>query len=234
MIAALGDWLKQIIVMVLIATFVELILPGKSMERYVKVVVSLFLLLAILTPIIQLLRSDFDLDFNLDMNPSAQQAGAQAASVLGVMQQGEELRKTQEQQAFALLEHRTGQLMAKELEGHFPVQVAKIEVEAGLDSLGEAELRRINLVIAIYNQLDSRWEEKEQQLETADSIVSIKPIEPIEPIYIDIQLDDQSARGSALSQSHAAHAEQLMDDIKAWLSSRWTVAVSSIQIAMAE
>lgn len=54
----LGGWLREIILIVLIATFVELLLPSKSMERYARLVLSLLVLLTILNPVISLLKGD--------------------------------------------------------------------------------------------------------------------------------------------------------------------------------
>ena len=41
----LGGWLKSVIMVVLFATFVDLILPGKALERYARLVLSLLILL---------------------------------------------------------------------------------------------------------------------------------------------------------------------------------------------
>ena len=58
----IGDTLKTIILVILLAVFVDLIIPGKAMQRYVKVVISLFILMTILQPVLQLLHTDFNLE----------------------------------------------------------------------------------------------------------------------------------------------------------------------------
>ena len=58
---ALAAWLKQIIVVVLLATFIDLLLPNRTMQRYVKLVVSLFILMTILTPVMQLFGTSANL-----------------------------------------------------------------------------------------------------------------------------------------------------------------------------
>lgn len=37
----LSDWLKSIIMVILLATFVDILLPNQTMQRYVKTVISL-------------------------------------------------------------------------------------------------------------------------------------------------------------------------------------------------
>ncbi|MED4609729.1 stage III sporulation protein AF, partial [Paenibacillus validus] len=58
----LSGWLKSVVLVILIATFVDLLLPNQSMQRYVKTVISMFLLLTLLQPLLSLLRSDAALD----------------------------------------------------------------------------------------------------------------------------------------------------------------------------
>jgi stage III sporulation protein AF len=52
LIAMLTDWIKYIIFVVLFASFLELLLPSSSMQRFVRVIMGLFIMLAILNPII--------------------------------------------------------------------------------------------------------------------------------------------------------------------------------------
>ncbi|WP_245754940.1 stage III sporulation protein AF [Pelosinus propionicus] len=48
----LTDWIKNIIFVVLFASFLELLLPSSNMRRFVRVIMGLFIMLAILNPII--------------------------------------------------------------------------------------------------------------------------------------------------------------------------------------
>jgi len=57
-VAWLSDWLRDIIAVILLAVFVELLLPNKAMQRYARLVVGLFILLTILSPILKLIQSD--------------------------------------------------------------------------------------------------------------------------------------------------------------------------------
>ncbi|MCL6445543.1 MAG: stage III sporulation protein AF [Alicyclobacillus sp.] len=56
---ALGAWLKQIILIVMLAVFTDLLLPSKSMQRYVRTVLGLAIIAAILQPIVPMLRKDW-------------------------------------------------------------------------------------------------------------------------------------------------------------------------------
>lgn len=52
LIALFTDWVKYIVFVVLFASFLELLLPSSSMQRFVRVIMGLFIMLAILNPII--------------------------------------------------------------------------------------------------------------------------------------------------------------------------------------
>lgn len=59
----LADWITNIILFILLATVIEMLLPNSSMQKYVKMVVGLLLIVIILTPLFQLLTQDFEQTF---------------------------------------------------------------------------------------------------------------------------------------------------------------------------
>ncbi|UOE95919.1 stage III sporulation protein AF [Alkalihalobacillus sp. LMS39] len=54
----LTDWLTNIILLILLATIIELLLPNSSMQRYVKMVVGLLLLVVLLNPVLSIFSKD--------------------------------------------------------------------------------------------------------------------------------------------------------------------------------
>ncbi|MDE5412252.1 stage III sporulation protein AF [Alkalihalobacterium chitinilyticum] len=56
----LTDWLTNIIIFILLATILELLLPNSSMQRYVKMVVGLLLLVIILNPLLSIFSKDIN------------------------------------------------------------------------------------------------------------------------------------------------------------------------------
>lgn len=57
MIAEVTEWVKSIVMVVMFATFLEFLLPASSMQRFVRVIMGLFIMLAILNPLINVLHS---------------------------------------------------------------------------------------------------------------------------------------------------------------------------------
>lgn len=57
MMAEITEWVKSIVMVVLFATFLEFLLPASSMQRFVRVIMGLFIMLSILNPLIHVLHS---------------------------------------------------------------------------------------------------------------------------------------------------------------------------------
>ncbi len=62
MIASITEWVKGIILVVLFASFLELLLPSNSMQKFIRVILGLFIMLAILQPVIGVLEKTWTED----------------------------------------------------------------------------------------------------------------------------------------------------------------------------
>ncbi|RSK27801.1 stage III sporulation protein AF [Bacillus sp. HMF5848] len=58
--AFITDWIKNIILFILLATVMDMLLPKSSFQKYVKMVTGLLLLMVVFQPIMQLINRDFD------------------------------------------------------------------------------------------------------------------------------------------------------------------------------
>ncbi|MBU8907726.1 stage III sporulation protein AF [Desertibacillus haloalkaliphilus] len=59
------EWITNIILLILLATILELLLPNSSMQRYVKMVVGLLLLVMILNPLLSIFSKDVNEIFDV-------------------------------------------------------------------------------------------------------------------------------------------------------------------------
>lgn len=73
MIAWLSKWAQGIIVAVIIATLIELILPNGSNKKYVKVVVGIYILFTIISPIFEKLNGNTNLNEILNIEKYEQE-----------------------------------------------------------------------------------------------------------------------------------------------------------------
>lgn len=126
----LGEWLREIILVVLLASFVEMLLPSKSMERYARLVLSLLVLLTILSPIISLLKGDAITELSLAMDEQNLQSGSpasegqRAGSLKKILEDGQKLAHGQQEQSL--------KLAAIEIAGQMKEQISAETGERGV------------------------------------------------------------------------------------------------------
>lgn len=77
--AFLVDWIKQIILFVLIAIVIDLLLPSNNMRKYIKLVVGLILVVMFLKPVFALFQTNISDEINKHM--SALEQGTDEESV---------------------------------------------------------------------------------------------------------------------------------------------------------
>jgi len=92
MLEALSDIVKNVAIIILLTTFLDMLLPNTNMQRFIKVVMGLFVMLAILNPIVGLIKADYELS-------AWQLASLPEHKVETVLAQGEKIAKVQEEQA---------------------------------------------------------------------------------------------------------------------------------------
>lgn len=127
----LGEWLKHVILIVLLATFVDLILPSRSMERYVKLVLSLLILFTLLSPIVELLQfrgaQELKQVLSAQLDRGQRQQGAQP-SLEQILAEGEKLYQTQEKEALDWAGKQVAAMMKEQVEEHTGQRVQAVEV----------------------------------------------------------------------------------------------------------
>jgi stage III sporulation protein AF len=156
--AWLSDWLRDIIAVILLAALVELLLPNKSMQRYARLVVGLFILITILTPILKLFQSDMKskLDSGLAMwSTQAAVSQVQMASLSDIRQSAEQLNRKREQEVAKLTELKLEQTMQAELEESAGIAVEQVDAELRWVIRPEGNTPYINKVTVTLKQADS-------------------------------------------------------------------------------
>ncbi|SDX99674.1 stage III sporulation protein AF [Thermoactinomyces sp. DSM 45892] len=143
----MGDWLKQIILLVLVATFLDMLLPSNAMEKYVKLVMGLLILMAILSPIFKLLSENLNLTelAFFDAN-KAVVAVPEMKSLADINEQTNQLKKQQDQ----VIQQKTKQSMEtwmkKNIPDRFAMEVVSADVVAQFTT-ENPHIEKIHLVV---------------------------------------------------------------------------------------
>jgi stage III sporulation protein AF len=161
-------WLKKIILLVLLAAFLDLILPNTSMQRYVKMVMGLILLITIISPVFSLFRvspEDLALRLNRYQDQFSNTPGEEWRSIAGRLagQQDEQMTQYVEQQMEAAIR--------AQVKSDFGLEPRSVEVSLDVKNGEQPEIKQIELAIG------------EEQ--TAADNSGIKPVQSI-----DIRLDE--------------------------------------------
>lgn len=242
----LGEWLKEIIIIVLFAVFIDLLLPNRAMERYVKFVVSLLILLTLLSPVMRFLSGSepekmiaaaFD---QVSMNVE----GGKDVETEAILKQGELLRKKQEAEALQLAGDQAAAQMKQqiELETGQPVERVTVILARG-DKSVEAKNQSSTQQAAEGTLYIEEVEVVMKPLEQAASEPSDKSIR-VEKV--DVSLPDKLGRkaedtlaasgvsygddGGAESPANSAETAKLTESIQSLMVREWGVSADAVTV----
>ncbi|CAM4334958.1 stage III sporulation protein AF [Paenibacillus xylanexedens] len=169
----LSNWLRELIMIVLLATFVDMLLPNRSMERYVKLVLSLLILLTLLSPITKLLKSDPVGELKRAM--SAMDAPSdENATLEQILAQGKRLQSNEQEQSLQWTAKELANVMKGQIEETTGARVRSVEVqltmskyETEMEAASSVELPVIQRVLVEMAGKGAEGEVKAGQQEVA-------------------------------------------------------------------
>ncbi|ANS74937.1 hypothetical protein AWM70_10275 [Paenibacillus yonginensis] len=138
----LAEWLRQIIFIVLLAGIIEMLLPSRSMERYVKLVLSLLVLLTLLSPILKLLDGSpvEKLQQAIEKQLNSTKAAGQS-SLEQILKQGEQLRQSSLEDSLKWAGSETAQQMKTQIEANTGLNVKRVAVTIQVVPAKETEAK---------------------------------------------------------------------------------------------
>lgn len=207
----IGGWLKQIILLVLVATFFDLLLPNHSMERYVKLVMGLLIILAILQPIFSLLDKDGNL---LSFTPwNSLDPEGNVAALSTIRREGEALQRTQDRLILDQVQKKMSETVKQDVEKKFDVTVKKSEVFVSEDGVRESPaIQRIQLVIS----------PRRDKGEGGDVV----PVQPVEPVVIGSNRSSSLERDSPSPPTRNKVASRVAN----YLQQRWELSTEQVHV----
>lgn len=254
MIHWLSDWLRQIIFIILFATIVELLLPHQAMERYVRTVMGLFILMILLVPLLTLFHQHWDMDLLTASINKWDKQEMQFESVSEIIQAGGELKGKEEEESKQLLENRMAEMIKDGVEQNLAVTVLEARVETGVNDKGGNEVKQVALTILLAADGESNGISNEanddapSSLHLADATGFAEVvIPPIQPVLINLQpkdkrnvssspADSMSGAGSPATAGPPADKEVKQETAKVeqLIYTVWGIPPNRIQIAVVE
>ncbi len=201
----IAEWITNIILFILLATIVDMLLPSSSMQKYVKMVTGLLLILIILTPLFSLFKSDLD-QVLLNMNLKPVQTEKNLENLIDLKKK--EIQASQRAYALETVQVQIRNDVEEELikeQTNLKVQKVKIfltsEAEKN-DAVTYDDIQSIQVVLS------------EKTAEPNDVPV-VKPVEidtskQIEPVYKEVDQTNVKAITKSLSTRWEMDSEKIV------------------------
>ncbi|MCF6096683.1 stage III sporulation protein AF [Thermovorax subterraneus] len=136
MVASLSSWIKQVILVVIFTLFVDLLMPSNDLRKYIKVTLGIIVIIAILNPIISLLKADKFFD-------GIQLEAMEYLDEDSISNQAEKLKQKHIKMALELFEKELEEKLVRQLKQITSLAVYKTDVKVNQDG----SIKEIHLVI---------------------------------------------------------------------------------------
>ncbi|MHA0855568.1 stage III sporulation protein AF [Paenibacillus sp. CMAA1364] len=237
----LNEWMREVIMIVLLATFVDLILPSRSMERYVKLVLSLLILLTLMQPIIRLLTDSPEAKLsaafvNQEMSATHFTNGKET-TLQQIMSEAEKIKSQQQTQSLQWTGEEIARQMKQQIEQKTGKQVQEVMVFMSLTPL-EKEERAVSPWISSVDVVMQQPTERSEgsSVQDAPNSMSVTPIDPIK-VEIDVGTVDIGTvpldqNGPQNNPPEEATIQQIQgaEDIQKLLSNEWNLKAEQIRV----
>ncbi|ACT00955.1 stage III sporulation protein AF [Paenibacillus sp. JDR-2] len=234
MIAWLSDWLKDIIAVIMLAAFVELLLPNKAMLRYARLVIGLLILLTIMSPILRLLQGDFNAKLKDGITQWDQlepQHEVKMPSLDDIQKKADELNQQQNNDAAVLMEQTLEAAMKDTVVKQMKLAVEAVDVSLNWEKQGQ------KLTPTIASVLVTLPEEKEEPAGTAEP--DEKDVKEVSAISVDVDVKTETG-GTDKQQAEAGKTEanngwvqvnpSESKEIRSLIAEGWGISSANIQV----
>jgi len=145
----LYDWLKQLILLVLLATVLDLLLPRLSLQRYVQFTMGMLIMVAMISPVFQLFKVDLK---QLVADSIRTHSTSTLPDLSAIQAAGQALEEQQQALITETAQKKIEKEVKKQVEQAYDVQVASIQLQLAGDA---RSVKQIALVINTQPQTDS-------------------------------------------------------------------------------
>lgn len=249
--AFLASWIKQLVLVVILATFVDLLLPDNKMKRYARLVVGLLILLLILSPVLTLFKGDWSPERLLAAEDGAVEG--ELASLEEIERQTESLHEKQRQLVANNAAERLEQALSAGIEQQFSVAVADVEVtltrgESDSQALGALGIAHVAVTLADRSASQARGAGEreatgdaasdravgqstaEQSRETAKNrtVDAVKVVEPV-------TIGDSGRKRDVDYKKNTTHPPftEVAQDVQQWVAAQWQLDEAQVVVRTA-
>ncbi|MET3289657.1 UNVERIFIED_CONTAM: stage III sporulation protein AF [Brevibacillus sp. OAP136] len=209
----LSLWLKKIILLVLLAAFLDLILPNTNLQRYVKMVMGLIILLTIMSPLFTIFNLSQD-QLALKMSRYQQEmTNTTDSDIKGLTNR---ILSTQDEQAHQYVQEQMEAMIREQVKESYGVELAQVNVNIEKKDQA-ARIASIDLVVA---------EQGEKP-----SVERVTPvIKPIEPVRIEVGKEQAATAQAPKTEATATQTNPLYLQIRDTVAQSWALAPKQVEV----
>jgi len=200
----LNSWLQGIIISVVVATIIEMILPNGNTKKYVKIVLGIYVVFNIITPIInQFTNSNFEFSSIINIEEYTEKMDTYEVSSKSI----DELNEKNIEQLY--ITNLKNDITAKLEEKDYLTKNIEVEIENDKTY----EIKSINLIL-------EKKEKEEQSISYENKVI----INEIEEVKIQVSKEKQKTK------EEKNITEKEINEIKSYLSSIYEIKEKQIII----
>ncbi|WP_027085063.1 stage III sporulation protein AF [Cohnella panacarvi] len=183
----LSGWLRQIIAVLLLASIIDLLLPNRTMQRYVRLVAGLFVLLTVATPVLNWMKGDFAGKLAEGMDAVVKSPQGAPDQLATIEAEGERLRGKQSQQAANLVSVRLAAAIRSDIELGEERAVRSVDVRTAQGKDGNWAITGVKVVL--------EGEDGGEAGAPRGSIAAMSDIDPIADVDIRVEIGGERGLG---------------------------------------
>ena len=225
----LNSWLQEIILAVVISTIIEMIMPNGNNKKYIKVVLGLYIVFNIITPIVnKFINSNFEISSIIDINKYTKEMNTYEK-----VEKNNNISKSNEESIKQIyISNLRNDIKAKLEDKDYSAD--KIEIEISNDE--SYKIEKLSIYLKVKEEKNSKEKENVES--------STKKIEEVEKVDINIQVDNSSKKdknenknenkidldGSSSSSIKDKMSKSEIYNIKKYLSNTYEIKENQIEI----
>lgn len=227
MMVALSEWLKQVVAVVLLASLVDLLLPNQTMQRYVRLIAGLFILLALVGPMLSWIKSDFGTKLAADLESVRLRPENAAEQLAQIEEDASKLRMSREEQAASLATAQLAAQIKDTVEKEAGAAVRDVQVQAGTDADGVARVQGVSIVLA-----NAAGDHPDSVSGSGD----VAPIREVEPVIIELdpigKEDSQEKELPAMTEEETEEERLMKQRVASLVSVRYGMGAEMIDVEL--
>lgn len=220
MIEAISLWLQNIILLVLIATVLDMLLPNSSIQRYVKFVMGLLILLSIISPMLGWVQKDFSAE-KMALRILNYGSSDPEKEWESLKKYSEKLAQENNKEASNFVKTQMESLIIAKVEDQYGINVHSVHVNFDEELKKEQSYPVISSVQLI---LDKDIQTKRQQVQGSKS-----QIEPVKQVTINVSGESPPGSPDVPSSPELTASERkLLSDIVTDIAQTWGIDRSRV------